>query len=161
MKLAITTYNYFGIFDTESHDLQILDEGKGKYFGITWDENFLYATVGVRLNLGEQYGQKKERILVFDKALKRQSDFFESDIGLNNVHQLFDTGETMWVANSGKNRIEIIDKELKTIKHWYPFFFKRNKDINHLNSIFIKDNKLYLLAHNNQKPSIAYEYSYP
>jgi len=160
MKLLVTTYNYIALLDTRTQKIKKIDQGSGKYFGISWNDRYLYVTVGVRFNLGEKYGQKKERVLVFDKNLKLLGELFKKDIGLNNVHQILLKDKKLWMMNSGKNRVDIFDFQSRKLKRWYPGFM-RYYNYNHFNSILINDNKLFLVAHNHSRPSQVYMYSYP
>jgi len=160
MKLLVTTYNFAAVYDLESGSLSKIHEGAGKYFGVSWDSDTVYMGLGRRAFLGEKYGDN-EKILCFNRQLQFTGELFNTNIGLTNVHQLLVKDAILWMVNTGKNRIDTYHLHDRKIKYWYPHFFKRNKNYNHFNSIYIQDNRLYLLAHNDTNPSRVYIYRYP
>ena len=161
MKLAISTYNYFAVFDTRHEFTRKIDIGKGKYFGISWNESLLYVTVGVRLAKGEEHGKKVNRILCFDKNFNLKTELFNLGYDIIDIHQILLKDGVLWIVNTGKNRIDKFNLKTKKIKSWYPIRYKRNVDINHFNSILIKEKFLYIVAHNRKKPSLVLVYKYP
>jgi hypothetical protein len=161
MKLIISSFNYIAIYDLDKGIESILDEGRGKYFGVSWGDGTLYTTVGVRPKIAERYGKKIEKIMCFNKELKFQSFLFDNGFGLKDVHQILCKDGFLWIVNSGRNRIDKFDFKSRKATSWYPLFFRRYRDFNHLNSISIDGDKLYLLAHNNKRPSQIFIYTYP
>lgn len=127
------------------HNNQISRLLVGSTYGITRSNDLWYTC--------QQTGRYK-RIISF-KLENVDSGFGCSDINANiiglspGVHQIDYFDDILYITDTYNNRIIIIKKKKK---YFYPNGKLKNgrssHNYNHFNSIFINDNKLYLIAHN-------------
>jgi hypothetical protein len=135
-------------------------------FGITWSQDNLYvATPG--------------RILVFDSQFKYQQTLLEN-LSLG-IHQILLYDERLWMVSPRINAVKIYSFKDNSMKYFCPKeqTISINKpprvmvsgrdntpqgrylyDVHHFNSILIKENKLYISAHNFNLPSFLLVFSY-
>jgi hypothetical protein len=165
----------FSVFDTETKQLRHypaipgipLELSEDRPFGITWSQDELYvATPG--------------RILVFDRQFKYKKTLLEN---LNfGIHQILLYDERLWMVSPRLNCLKIYSFKDGSMKYFRPkeqtiSTGKPEKvivpgrentpqcryayDWHHYNSILIKEDKLYLSAHNFNLPSFLMVFSYP
>jgi hypothetical protein len=125
--------------------------GRGIYFGLTWDRDFVYILC--RNNLGHG---KLRRIFgytvtmeILDKSF-RQVDSIRCP-SIHDPHQAIACDGSIYVANTGKDRIEICNNDTFSSVNWTG----ERKDVHHINTIWFDDSFFYVLENNKHKPSIA------
>ncbi len=169
MKIAFTSMN-------EKNALSVCDLNTGdvthisnrtivedhRPFGITWQDDKLYIA-------------QPTSIVLLNKRLEHPVITLH---GLwYGIHQILARDGKLWMISPRLNAIEICDLKTRDFSYFTLEDHKLRKlipaecylqdrlkfsnDISHYNSIFIKDDRLYVSAHNHAKPSFISEYSYP
>lgn len=155
MKLFVTTNTGFFIVDPEKEKyLKIVDLDQSleiihKPFGITWNnKNILIA--------------KSNQIISFNKSIKFDGTYLT---GLPlAIHQILFIDNSLWMVSPRTNCLIKHNVYSNTLEYFYDGKFKdhpHDGDTNHLNSILIQNNKMYVAAHNMGKTSFITVYSYP
>ena len=123
--------------------------GSGIYFGLTWDRDFVYVLC--RNNSGHG---KLRRLFgytvtmeVLDKSF-RQVDSIRCP-SIHDPHQAIARDGSIYVANTGKDRIEIYRDGTFSNVNWTG----EQKDVHHINTIWFDDSSFYVLENNNREPS--------
>jgi len=106
---------------------------EGNYYGITWGSDYVYCSRNPLHN-------PISLIDVFDKNLNFMKTL-NIPAPLNNVHQILMINENLYITYTQKDTLTIFNK--KNIRHlnWTGF----EDDKYHLNSIWAKDNKIYVV----------------
>ena len=158
----------FSVFNSNTQQLQHytapvpLEEGEDRPFGITWDQDNLYIAT-------------PRRILVFDKHFKYQRTLLDNLTP--GIHQILLYDERLWMVSPRLNCVKIYSFKDGSMKYFLPEeqivqttkpkqkpIPGRTKyiyDLHHFNSILIKKDKLYISAHNFDKPSYVMVFGYP
>lgn len=122
------TMNYLLLWDGE--DFRIVHKGWGKYTGVTWNERNVYAVA--------RGGPGAETIIVLDGALKHVGSVHIPDLKGTNYIGWF--GGKLYVANTGRERLEVWDGEEIRSHNWTG----HDRDANHLNSIWSDGEYIYV-----------------
>ena len=166
MKALVSTNNHVLYVDFGIGSVKILESERQNYYGISWWGSSDYPVLAHSrvevnaLHTFEDYACSEQGYLSF--ADKVSQDF------LSCPHQIF-CAHNGWVVatNTGKNRVSIYNPE----KQFYKDL--RENDIDwdrkgrndlcgeHFNSVFVKDDRLYVLAHAFTRQSYVLEYSFP
>ncbi len=122
-----------------------LHTGRGLYYGITSDDNYIYIGVRNRL-VSSKIKPEDERgmILKFDHNLQLLEEI-QSHFPLKDIHQIRIIDHKLYATCTRDNMIAVYDGD--HWEQWYPNEF-RNEDKNHFNSLFHDEQYIYLLAHN-------------
>jgi len=112
-----------------------LAEEDGPFYGITWDYDQIY--VGVRYGGGGM-------VHMFSPQGK--------DLGIlpgayNEIHQIFHTGQRLYITSTGIDEVAIWENGDCTIRNWTG----KDGDTIHVNSIWVDPqhlDKVYLICHN-------------
>ena len=125
--------------------------GRGIYFGLTWDHDFVYVLC--RNNLG--HGRLRRlfgytvTMEVLDKSF-RQVDSIRCP-SIHDPHQAIARDGSIYVANTGKDQIEVYRDGTFSSVNWTGEW----KDVHHINTIWFDDSSFYVLENNKQEPSTA------
>lgn len=166
MHALVSTINHILLVDLATAKVSVVETHRRDYYGISWWENsevptFTHSVLrGENLVTLEDYAHSEVGYLSFGE--KTTSGF------LSNPHQIL-CADNGWVviANSGRNRITLFDpangfsKDLRINNIAWDRLSKENLCGEHFNSVFIKNNRLYVLAHGFHKSAYVLEYSYP
>jgi hypothetical protein len=103
------------------------------YFGITWSDDYIY--------IGESFNKNQQsRIIILNKRYKKIGVILLRNF--YDVHQIIYHEEILYICNTGKNNALLYSTkdccEIGQIN-----FGSVRKDINHVNSVWIKDNSLF------------------
>lgn len=145
-KILVTTSQSILLIDLNTKEIKSLHQGFGLYYGVTTDGSNIYIAArnrGVSSNIPQE--EESGTILVFDKYFKHINSLHPDDFELKDLHQIKYHDGKLYATCTHDNMIAIYEN--KKWRKWYPNEHK-DKDINHFNSIYIKGNSLYLLAHN-------------
>ena len=154
MNIVVSTSKAVFLVDIFNNRTQIIHEGSGLYYGITYTDNDLF--IAARNNFtGDRISQQSEAgsILKFDIS----SGYFDREIKapfpLRDLHQISIHDGILYLTCSYDNKIVIYD-----FNRWFEWYPNREitnggVDRNHLNSFLITDSYIYLAAHNLDKPS--------
>ncbi len=165
MKALAATLDNLLLIDLETRKIQIIETHRRNYYGISWWEDsehpILSHSVVTRWN---------PKTLDDYAATQGYLSCGETQISPNMLispHQIFCTPNG-WVitTNTGRNRITIFDSCTGFVKdlminniNWDHVGDDRCGE--HFNSVFVKNNRMYILAHGLKKYSYVLEYSFP
>jgi hypothetical protein len=155
-SLLITTPGYLLRYDLAEGRTYIIEDERPEYYGISWfagDSNLVLSHSGLD-----------------NSALLDFEAYAHSEVGwlshgdsecwrfLSQPHQILCVGDHQIVAtNTGRNCITIVNRRDWSIRHfrfnavlWDRLDSQRSIG-NHFNSLFFRDDRLYVLAHNFSK----------
>lgn len=132
-------------------------------FGITWNKKNIFVA-------------QPTHIISLNKTLEQNVIMLHTL--WYGIHQILAKDDKLWMVSPRLNALKIYDfktthlsyfslHDNKMYKNRVPaeFYCKDRltykNDISHYNSIFIKDDRLYVSAHNHDSPSFISEYKYP
>lgn len=163
MKLLVSSPFWLFLIDTHSHQVDVVESSRREYYGITW-------TPDARLVLSHSF--------VNNQGIATFSDYVRSEKGglsidsnliagvLSCPHQIVCIKSLVATANTGRNCLTLIRTEDLFFRHYWFDDQKWDKAEDgqtgaHFNSVYFKDNHLYLLAHNHEEPSFILKLSWP
>jgi len=121
--------SFFRVVNTKEECLVPQD-----FFGVTWSKEYIFLS-------------KNDSIICIDKNN-------EIRIFLNkewkDIHQLYYLRDRLFVCNIDFNTIEVLGVENGNL---YKIYTQKIENVNHMNSIYFKDNYFYLCVHNRKDPS--------
>lgn len=135
--LVVATANDVTLVDNDSS--RVLHSGKGLYYGISWDEKYIYllARSGVRR-------EGHPDILVLDKDYSVQKRVINGSF--LDAHQIYCDGTNLYVTSTSANCVEVVNLSTSLVveKNWTKY----KADVNHINSIFKHSSDFWLTYHN-------------
>jgi hypothetical protein len=159
-QLLITTPGAVLHLDVEMRRLHVIEEGRIEYYGASWptDGSALVLGHSVTQNYGDLEAVMNSEVgyvSVGDRA---------SDPWLSFPHQILCQGtDVVLVANTLRNalvRMRLDDLSMRQRRYdgamWDTLGTNKHPGA-HFNSIFRRDDTVYLLAHNNGRPSYVHE----
>lgn len=166
MKALVSTINHLLYVDLTSKAIKVVESHRPRYYGISWWGNSDYPVLSHSGIAGEdmktfaEFVHSEQGYLSFGE---KQSSTF-----LSCPHQIL-CAPNGWIiaANTGRNRVTVIDPVTEFYKEL------RVNDINwdrmgdvkligeHFNSVFIRNERLYVLAHGFDRQSYVLEYAFP
>lgn len=166
MKVLVTTIGYLLLVDLTTHEVKIVEDHRTEYYGISWWENCKFLVLShsgldnnTLINL-ETYATSEKGYLSYDN--KETSPF------LSQPHQILCAPNNIIITtNTGRNCITLFDaksgfhKNIRINDIYWDRLDLQNACGEHFNSIFLKNNRLYVLAHRFRKMSKIYIFSYP
>lgn len=172
-RALVSTSHFVYLVDLASGESAKIASGQGLYYGITWDSSNIYVVSSDFHPLFRK--RTRPKIIVLDCMLKKIEEIrpqFRIKGGVHQAH--FDpVSKSLWWMSS-KDDASIIMQDGKWEK-WQPIsenlvqwherlgdrakknFDQPDTDIHHLNSVWINDRKIYIVAHN-WGPSEVYIY---
>lgn len=150
MKILVSTPLHILLVDPATGQISPLRSGDGYYYGITAGEG------GVVLTHNGGYLQYFRRHTKPRRTINH----------LIQPHQVEMVNEQVLVANTGRNCISVFDKGGKFTKDVYMNSIRfddkeKNRLGNHFNSVHRQGNKIYLVAHNYERPSEVWTLTWP
>ena len=145
--LLVTTST--AILLVEGNRCRPIHSGNGIYFGLTWDRDFVYVLCRNNLahgRLRRLFGYTVTMV-VLDKSF-RQVDSIRCP-SIHDPHQAIAGDGSIYVANTGKNRIEIYRDGIFSDVNWTG----ESTDVHHINTVWFDDSSFYVLENNNREPS--------
>ena len=143
-KMLISTLLKFAYFDGST--VRVLHEGdlsKGTahYYGVTWDDVGHLFLSG---NIDTRYIIRRFLIHTFILPERVELPIMPADrFLLHETHQMFWTNGALYIANTGLNRLEILDNLGWRYHAWNP----STCDQEHINSIWSDDQYMYVAEH--------------
>jgi hypothetical protein len=167
MKALVATLNHILFVDIHRHSVDVVEMHRGDYYGISWWEDSQYPVMshsvlrGENLYTLEDYATSEVGYLSYGK--EERSPAF-----LSNPHQIL-CAKNGWIVttNTGRNRVTVYNptngfyKDLRANDILWDRMGVNNLCGEHFNSVYIRDNRLYVLAHGFNKYSYVLEYSFP
>jgi hypothetical protein len=159
LQALVATSKYLLLVDIESGEKKILNDKYGLFYGITWDENYIYVAVRWYPSLTPTSHIERPRLLVFDFNFKLQ-ECQKFDVYARGLHQISFYDSKLYCSCSRDD--SFIIRENGEWRTWYPSSNSEdhNKDTHHFNSIWFNEGNLFIVGHNNG-PSDVWEFSYP
>jgi hypothetical protein len=131
-----------------------IHSGRGLYYGLAKCGSTLYVacrgTTDGAIDASAR-AQENGSILVFDAhALTLKDELYPDGFRIRDAHGLACIDGKLFVACSYDNLIAIFDFATSRWEKWYPAIDMqaRDRDIHHLNSIAVHEDKIVVLAHN-------------
>ena len=157
--LLITTPGQVLRFNLGTRRLSVVDEGRIEYYGSSWPET------GSPLVLGHSV---YENYRDFDDLVQSEVGYVSigqrtSDPGLSFPHQILCQGDRILITNTGRNalaQMRLDDLSMRQRRYddaMWDSLGGANHPGGHFNSLFQRGDTLYLLAHNNGRPSYVHE----
>lgn len=148
MLLLLTTSQSFLLLDTDTGEADVLDTGRGLYYGIARHGEHVYVAARHRL-VSSTVPQEQERgeILVFDRKL-RPAGTLQAPFPLRDLHEIGWHEGKLYATCSFDNLIAVYDGASKRWEQWYPLGDANAGDANHFNSFLFEQGRIWILAHN-------------
>jgi hypothetical protein len=150
MLLLISTPLHILLVDVESKQVSTLRSGDGYYYGISYqNETFVLSHTGGYL---QYFGAGK-------KATRTENHLLQP-------HQVEWIDNYVLVANTGRNCVTVFDERGSLCNDIYLNDIRwddkdRGRFGNHFNSVHRFGEKVYVVAHNYERPSEVWELSWP
>lgn len=135
MQLLISTHSSLVLWDGQA---RVIQEGRGVYYGITWDRSRLYVV---------SRAVAPGRVQVFDAELNL-CDPLPLDVG-EDAHQCLWWNGTLYVTDTARNRIVTWDGKRAGVIRWLPEPDGPRRD-EHINSIWRDGPLFYVVEHRYQ-----------
>ena len=156
MKLLVTTSQSLLLVDTDSGSHTALDQGRGLYYGIAHADGKLFVASRQRaVSSDSQRESERGNILVFDRKLQPLG-LLTAPFPLRDLHEIAWHEGKLYASCSHDNMVAIYDGA--NWEQWFPLDpaprggsldnGKGPGDINHFNSFFFEDDRIWVLAHN-------------
>ncbi len=164
MRLLVACPSWIFVVDSVTHEIEVVEHGRGEYYGISWDR------IG-NLCLSHS-GLDNDNMVSLE-------DYVNSEVGrlslgaqtrnhcLSTPHQLVCHEEFVVVTNTGRNCLSVFrQKDLFYFQKWlnderWDRLGAKNKVGQHFNSVTFYDGRLFVLAHNLDRNSFILELSWP
>ena len=133
----------------ESGEARPIHTGSGIYFGLTWDRDHIY--VFCRNNV---YHGTLRRLFGYTSTMEVLDKDFRP-VGtvrcptVSDPHQAIERDGSIYVANTGRNRIEKYSDGAFSNINWTD----EHRDVHHINTIWFDRSSFYALENNKQEPS--------
>lgn len=149
MHVLISTPLQILLLDLNSRTATVVRSGDGYYFGMTHHAGTLVLNTAGYLQYFRT-GAKNAH------SLKR----------LKQPHQIEWVGDRILVADTGNNCLTVFDGQARLVKRVYPNEIReddkdRGRKGNHFNSVHRVGERIYMVAHNYERPSEVWELSWP
>lgn len=149
MKLLVTTSRSLLLFDTASGSFRPVHRGAGLYYGITeTPRHYLVAARRRMVSSDEPAEGERGEILVFNRRLEHLGSW-EPPFALRDVHEIKWHRRHLWVTCSHDNMLAVRTPDGRW-QQWYPLGEPPgpHRDVNHFNSLYLRGDSLWVLAHN-------------
>ncbi len=166
MKALVATVNCLLLVDLQTKFVKIIESNRPEYYGISWwgnTDSLVLSHSGLAndsLVDMETYICSEKGYLSFGKPTTQPF--------LSQPHQIL-CAPNHWVitTNTGRNCVTLYDpsngfyKDIRVNDVNWDRLDRDNTCGEHFNSIYLKNNRLYVLAHRFKKVSEVLEFSYP
>lgn len=163
--ILMTTSRSFLAID-KNNEVTVIHRGAGKYFGIAKDNNnYIYVAARNSSKVGHSSEESGE-ILIFDSDLKFVKSISPDSFKMSDLHGITFWNKKLICTLTSEDALAIYD-EGRWMK-WHPIKNKkiqnnnmkdiRGNDYYHINSVYVADNKLYVLCHNWDEGSFILEF---
>ncbi|MBZ0110915.1 MAG: hypothetical protein K8J08_00500 [Thermoanaerobaculia bacterium] len=145
--------------DTETEQVDVLDDRHGLYYGITWDRQHYLVAARWYPKWMPTSQIERPRLLVLD-ANFNVVEVREFGVRAGALHQILFRDEHLLCTCSRDDSVVVYHQGSWTV--WYPSSDRRHhgRDTHHFNSVWIEGDRLFVVGHNNG-PSDIWEFSWP
>jgi len=164
MKLLVSVHRSILLVDIQNHKVTTFYESPNKnslspiesVYGITWDEDNIFVVDTLK------NGAPRNRIASLCKNGEFNEHFVCPKYPIGEVHQIiYNSKENgIYIADTANNLLRIVTPLPDYEDNWddiaptsYMF-----TDYNHFNGVWAQENKLYLIAHNRERPSEIFKF---
>ena len=165
MKLLVACPRKLLLVDAQAGDIQLAETHRPEYYGISWPEH------GRSMCLGHSG--------VENASLTTLQSYMDSELGwiscgqmqgppaLSATHQILCAGDRIIATNTGRNCLTVFRTDDWFYRHYWidgiRWDRKGREDScgSHFNSIFLRDNVLYVVAHNHSRGSKLIRLAWP
>lgn len=166
MKALVATVKYLLLVDLVTYKVKVVESHRPEYYGISWwpnSESLVLSHSAIAndslIDLATYVHSEKGYLSYNNTA---------SPAFLSQPHQIICAPNDRIIAtNTGRNCITLFDtntrfyKDIRVNDVYWDRLSKEDACGEHFNSVFLKDNHLYVLAHRFKKSSHILKYSYP
>ena len=147
MKIAITTSGSIVLFDAETSESLLLDQGNGYYFGITRAKDSLYFLA--RRTTDDKSNNSVKNCLLRYSALKGR-EVIEPTVPIGDGHEIVHHKGLVFITSTVDDCIVIYHHSsfLRPWRRWYPLGKSSTPDRFHFNSLRIIGSTIQVLAQN-------------
>jgi hypothetical protein len=167
MKVLVTTPLYLLLVDLENRHVRPVEFHRAEYYGISWQPD------GLDLYLSHS-GLDNESLVDITTYARSETGWIsygkcETGKFLSQPHQIICAPDGRIVcSNTGRNCLTVIDllkpgyfQEARISEPRWDRIFPEQNGGDHLNSVFINGDTLYVMAQRFDKGSLVAEFSYP
>lgn len=149
MHLLVSTPLQILLLDIDSHASTAIRTGDGYYFGITHHQGTVVLNTAGFL----QYFNTQKKTIHTRNRLKQP-------------HQIEWVGEQVLVTDTGSNSLAVFNDQARLLKRIYLNEIRqddkdRGRAGNHFNSVHRVGERVYVVAHNYERPSEVWELTWP
>lgn len=142
--LAITTTQAFWLINPDSEIAWQIDCGKGVYYGISFNANYLFLAAR-QAAYGDNRDTQENVILCYDTKLNLRRILTPPFDSIRDAHQIAVVDGHLYVVSTYDDLIACWNMASDEWSFWAPFGSGNfAKDVHHINSIFISNNRIYL-----------------
>lgn len=141
-KILITTTRSILLFDIKTKNKKVIHRGFGPYYGVCVKDNFVYVSARKKNQYLESIDIEKNVILKFDMNLKFMQEIVPP-CPIRDVHGIASDESSIYITSTYDNCIMVYNNG--QWESWNPL---ENNKYRHYNSLFIDNDKIYILAHN-------------
>jgi len=125
--------------------------GGGIYFGLTWDRDHIY--VFCRNNLHHGRFRRLFGYTCTMEVLDKDFRLIDTVVcpTVSDPHQAIERNGAVYVANTGRNRIEVCRDGGFSNINWTG----EHRDVHHINTVWFDESSFYTLENNSKEPSDA------
>lgn len=166
MKALVATVNYLLLVDLRSGKVDVIESHRPEYYGISWWE-------GSDSLVLSHSGVANDSLLDVESYINSEKGYFSfgkthSQCFLSQPHQIL-CAPNQWIiaTNTGRNCITLYNpssgfyKDIRINNIHWDRLGKDNPCGEHFNSVFLKNDYLYVLAHRFKRCSQVLKFSYP
>lgn len=141
--LLISGPLYVGVYRAASQEVEIIESGRGPYYGITWSQSEVFLLA--------RNGGAGDLVIVLDGNLCERR-FIEIGRPIDGHQILYDNGR-IYVTATAENAILILDPQSgqSTIWNWTGFDY----DSNHINGITVDQQDDFLVSFDNHFGNVS------
>jgi hypothetical protein len=167
MLLLVTTPSRVLLFDAVLGTTTLLRTGDGEYYGASWNfQALVLSHSGIDNGALRTWQDYRNGVRGFLRFYPRAETFHETRTELLGPHQIECIGDEVLVTNTGRNCISVYNSDGSLVRHVHltDVLWDRNEDGrtgNHFNSVHLAGDRLWVVAHNFERPSSVWELSYP
>jgi len=149
MKLLVTTSRSLLLLDADSGAFRPVHRGAGLYYGITeTPRHYLVAARRRMVSSADPADAERGEILIFNRRLE-QVGRWQAPFALRDMHEIRWHRKHLWVTCSHDNMLAVRLPDGRW-QQWYPLGEPAGavRDLNHFNSLHLRGDTLWVLAHN-------------
>ena len=165
MQILVACPKKLLLVETDSGNISLVESHRPEYYGISWSED------GQELCLGHS-GVENSTLSSIESYMDSERGWIsigerEGPAALSATHQVLCVRDRIVATNTGRNCITVFRTDDMFYRHyWFDDVLwdrkgTKNRCGRHLNSLFLKDESLWIVAHNHDRGSELLQCSWP